>query len=64
MKVDDHWFDKSCCKITKVRNFNDFIVCNNIRKVDDRNEASEYDEHDGGVYKELVGHAPIELSSL
>ena len=32
--------------------------------MDDRNKPSEYDEHDGGVYKELVGHAPIELSSL
>ena len=47
---------KSCCS-PKSR---EELTC----KMDDRNEPSEYDEHDGGVYKELVGHAPIELSSL
>ena len=33
---------------------------------DIRNEAKDYDEYDVGVYKEklLVGHIPIEISSL
>ena len=33
---------------------------------DIRNEAKDYDKYDVGVYKEklLVGHIPIEISSL
>ena len=48
------------CKQSWSPKFEDELAC----KKDDRKEANEYHEYDGGVYKEQVGHVPIELSSL